>query len=306
MSIKLLYLTNCAWEKDFLVYDILSNVKDKIEIIDYNYENIGVIENDPTLINNNIFVVSQAIRFEDAIRVASKIKPLVIFHFSDEEGDKRQWLLLSKQTTLLFRQYNHIKYNNPFRNVIQIPLGYVVNFLSKKPSLELVNKKMNERQFTASFVGAFKSDRQYMCSKFATNFKNVNIVNVSNPWDVTKLKVKPEDIFNIYNNSKFVIIGRGNVSLDCFRIYEAVVAGAIPVIVGPSREIIHTFFYNNKLPPFVFAETWDNAVILCKNLLNDETKMQYMQDKILQWWTLQIKNIQGGVESIIYNKLNSN
>ena len=37
---------------------------------------------------------------------------------------------------------------------------------------------------------------------------------------------------NIYSQSIFVFNGRGNVFLDCFRLYEAIIAGAIPVIVG--------------------------------------------------------------------------
>jgi hypothetical protein len=305
MTIKLLYLTNSAWEKDFLIYDILHNIKDKIELIDYNYENMHRIENDESIVNNNIFVVNHAITFEDALRVVSKIKPLIIFHFSDEEGDKPNWLLLRQHTNLLFRQYNHVKYINPFPDIVQIPLGYVDNFLSKKYSLDLVNKKINERELNASFVGCFKSDREYMCLKFKENFENVNIINCCNDWNLNNLQIKPPDLFNIYSNSKFVIIGRGNISLDCFRIYEAVVAGAIPVIAGPIEEIKNTFFYNNNLPPFIFAESWEEAVILCKNLLNDDDKMQYLQNDILQWWKSQITNINSLVETIINNKLNN-
>lgn len=32
-----------------------------------------------------------------------------------------------------------------------------------------------------------------------------------------------------YNTSKFVLIGRGYTNLDCYRIYEAIIAGAIPM-----------------------------------------------------------------------------
>jgi hypothetical protein len=48
---------------------------------------------------------------------------------------------------------------------------------------------------------------------------------------------------NIYNNSKFVLVGRGQANLDCFRIYEAIVSGSIPV----SNNFIFHFYQFNYL-----------------------------------------------------------
>lgn len=39
----------------------------------------------------------------------------------------------------------------------------------------------------------------------------------------------PIQMRNIYLDSKFVLIGRGQSNLDCYRIYEAIIAGAVPV-----------------------------------------------------------------------------
>jgi hypothetical protein len=41
----------------------------------------------------------------------------------------------------------------------------------------------------------------------------------------------PPQMLEIYKQSKFVVIGRGQANLDCFRIYEAIIAGALPVRV---------------------------------------------------------------------------
>jgi hypothetical protein len=101
----------------------------------------------------------------------------------------------------------------------------------------------------------------------------------------------PCKCFNIYNNSIFVISGRGNVSLNCFRIYEAIVAGAIPVIVGSIDEINNTFNFNNKLPPFIYDETWENVVIKCNDLLKNYEKLQEIQDNLLSWWKNEIIHI---------------
>ena len=68
-------------------------------------------------------------------------------------------------------------------------------------------------------------------------------------------------------------VGRGNKSLDCFRLYEAIVAGAIPVICGPIEEINVTFNFNNENQYIITADTWDKAVLLCKELYNDKDKI---------------------------------
>jgi len=81
-------------------------------------------------------------------------------------------------------------------------------------------------------------------------------------------------------------------NLDCFRIYEAIVAGAIPVIVGSSYEITNTFNYDNNIPPFIYDETWEKVVIKCTNLLNDVEELQKIQDNLITWWDNKILSIQ--------------
>jgi len=134
---------------------------------------------------------------------------------------------------------------------------------------------------------------------FIKNMKNTNIVFVENYWNLDKLTYKPEHCFEIYNNSIFVICGRGNISLDCYRIYEAIVAGAIPVVVGKLDEIEITFNYNNNIPPFIWDETWEKVVLKCNDLLNNDEKLQTIQDELLLWWKNQIKFINEIVTKVL-------
>ena len=102
----------------------------------------------------------------------------------------------------------------------------------------------------------------------------------------------PPELFSIYNDSIFVINGKGNFSIDCFRIYEAVVSGSIPIIVGEKNELKRVFFFNdNTLPPFIFADNWSDAVTICKNLLEDKTQLQNIQDANINWWKNKITEI---------------
>jgi hypothetical protein len=86
------------------------------------------------------------------------------------------------------------------------------------------------------------------------------------------------------NNSIFVICGRGNCSLDCFRIYEAIVAGAIPVIVGNLDEIQTTFNYNNNYIPFIHDDSWEKVVVKCNDLLKDYDKLEQIRNDLKSWW----------------------
>merc|ERR1711862_141764 len=87
----------------------------------------------------------------------------------------------------------------------------------------------------------------------------------------------------IYRDAMFVPIGRGYVNLDCYRIYEAVVAGAIPVVVGPKEEILETFA-GHRDPPFVFAESWDAAAKLMTPFRHNHTKWQAFARQLAPWW----------------------
>jgi hypothetical protein len=127
-----------------------------------------------------------------------------------------------------------------------------------------------------------------MTNVFKNNMQNTNFIFVNNNWDINNLPCPPQKCFEIYNNSIFVICGRGNASLDCFRIYETIVAGAIPVIVGSNKEIENTFYYNNNIPPFIYDDTWEKVVVKCNDLLNNYEKLQEIQNNLLLWWNNQI------------------
>jgi len=292
---KLLYLESATWEIDFICNDILSHINLEVEFFDKN--NLRFLSKRQELINNNFFVVNNNCNLKNVIEVVKKIKPIIIFHLSDEYGTFSEWTILQNFCKVLFRQHHHINYNYA-KNNFHLPLGYVTNYLNKQSSLNIKPREMKCREINCSFVGAFKSDRLHMSNVFQKNMVNTKIHFVENKWKIDLLAYNPEDIFNIYNNSIFVINGKGNINLDCFRIYEAIVAGAIPVIVGSKDEVNNRLNYNS-IPPLICSDTWENAVIQCNDLLKDGDKLQEMQDKLLQWWKDVINNIKEKINSIL-------
>jgi hypothetical protein len=308
--IKVLYLETSMWEYDFIINDVLYNIEKEVEF--YNPNNFNLLLERTDIIEKNILIINQIQNFNNIINVVDHIKPAVIFYLSDEYGNESYSTILQNKTKILFRQYNHLNYNYSHNNR-QIPLGYSKYFLDNKRSCSVLHqfsfnmppsgaemneldassmrKDINEREINVSFIGSDKSDRRYMANVFKENMKNSNIIFVNNNWNIDNLPISPGDCFNIYNNSIFVLCGRGNKSLDSFRIYEAIVAGAIPVICGPMDEIKNTFFYNNKLPPFICDETWEKVLTKCNDLLNNYEMLQQIQNELMSWWNDQMSTM---------------
>ena len=309
---KVIYFHKLTWEEDFLQNDIFTKVNekrknDKLQVEFFQMNDKWRYENDQSIVNNNIFVINQDAPFWEVEDLVRKIKPLIIFHLSDEYGNLHEWLKLSQYTKLVIRQHNHGSYNlRTYQNILQIPVGYIKNFTSNRYSLDIQPKKINERRHNVSFIGQYKNDREHMCNVFRNHLDKVNINNVNNSWNINNLAVSPPDMFNVYNDSKFVLVGRGNHSLECFRIYEAIVAGAIPVIAGNLEEMRTTFsynnYYNNQLPPFLLCSSWEEAVDKCRELLNQPAKLQELQDQNIQWWRKKVLEIQDRVLQVIDNK----
>ena len=287
---KLFYLEKCTWEIDYLKYDILHNLNIEIEIINDN--TFFEILNDSNNINNCIVIIHHSLPFQKTFLYLKKLRPVIIFQLSDEYGKYVKWLSLASLTQIYFRQYNHKNYLiHKYTNVTQIPLGYMKNMLEQQYSLDLCLKKSSERKYDWSFIGGLKRDRIEMINKF-TNC-------LTNNYCITDGSIKPEQMKGIYEESIFIPNGRGNVTLDCFRLYEACLLGAIPVIVGNNNEIETVFYYNGNKPPFLYFDNWDNAIIECKKLLGKKEELNKVQTNLLIWWKNQIVTIQDKIKNII-------
>ena len=298
MKIKVFYMIEASYENDYVKYDLFHGI-DNIEFIDYtakdpsHFQNIMNHEN----INNNSMIVMNTDYYTKELftkveNMISNMKPLVIIWCSDQYGDREDILSLSQYTKVMFRQYiykNYINKNIP--NLIQIPLGYMSNMLNQKNSLSLTIKPINERKYIWSSIIKLKNDRLEMLNKFINAFDN-NYYNTSGnvPLDV---------MVQIYSDSIFVPNGKGDWRLDCFRLYETSLLGSIPVVVGNYDLIEETFYYNNNKPPFVYADTWDNAIIKCRNLLENKSELDNIQKNILEWWKFNILNIRTIIQNTI-------
>jgi len=89
-------------------------------------------------------------------------------------------------------------------------------------AIQNLERKSTDRNLSWSFVGNFKGHRD-----------RDHAINVFSVWDphveIHDAELNITTMREIYENSKFVVVGKGQVNLDCFRIYESLICGAIPV-----------------------------------------------------------------------------
>jgi hypothetical protein len=275
-------LAKGCWEEDFILKELLppSTVlyyddPQKVEIPSEDYVLLF------SVVGANIHHLEE---------LCLKKKPIIIFMISDESGVNAIFNELSKYTTLFIRQYHHSHYQH-YPNIVYMPLGYMRNMLPCK-SIELKVKSINERQFVWSFIGELRQNREKMIKKFRSSdmipYFLMNGISAS-------------DMFNIYSNSIFVPNGRGRSSLDCLRLYEASLSGAIPVVVGKMEEIGQTFMQEG-CPPWIYAASWDSAIKVCKKLLNNPIELQKRQNTVLYWWNTRVVNLRTHILTTLNEK----
>jgi FkbM family methyltransferase len=302
-----------VWEYDFILKEILPEKEKDVKFLSLEQvrncdENFDVFVYSARCPNNYTWGYTPS--YEDILESILKTNPKIIIQLSDEykDEDLEHYNNLSNYCELFLRQYNHQEYrNNKFKtnfrndNIVYIPLGYGNN----TPVGKISNIPLSEKKYNWSFIGKIKdwefcffddkkqkwvsvSDRSEMIEIFKNNIQNFFFAQEG---------ISKDDLIKIYSDSIFVPCGRGNSSLECFRNYEASMCGAIPIVVGPKEEIENTFKYEEN-PPWVFAESWDEAVEKCKDLLNDKDHLQEIQNNLLDWWSNRIRKIQDKVNEV--------
>lgn len=311
-KIYCLWMCNSGWDSDF-IQEIFSqptfqhmSFKNKFMKFHNNTEpNFR-----PRVIIYNIENGRTDEGHEDLKSMIDRFKPAVLVHISDEFlGDTgRKWryrlgATLYGMAPLVLRSYSIHPYRNieyPNSNVMQLPLGYIsgmlnINSTHKMTAIEFatfsLTRKTEHRNLSWSFVGNFKGHKD----------RN-HAIEVFNAWDphveLHDIGVNHTEMRNIYIDSKFVVVGRGQVNLDCFRIYESLICGAIPVVVGSASELQLTFEFEGDVPPFLYAESYESALIIARNMSNVDVDNH--RQSLVQWFVDRINLIRRRVNHVTH------
>lgn len=292
-DIKILFLDENKekiWETDYIIDHLFKFDCNKISIFStLNDLNDESIEFDVLVFN------CRKNSLNDILSVVQKIRPKIIIQLSDEykHENLNSYNILGNYCDLFLRQYHHSGYEYT-KNTIHIPLGYCndagLTFMNKLPEEMRGIKHPKERMYNWSWFGDIKQDRWDMLNLFS------NIPSHSYGTNTSKI-----EMIEKYLNTIFVPCGRGNSTLECYRLYEASMCGAIPCVVGSVQEIEETFKYMDS-PPWIFGFDWNQVVGECNRLLKNPNQLYEMQVSVLKWWNEKNESIRKSILKVLKKK----
>lgn len=288
-----LYHSDCTWEIDYVFKELLRDVMARARVLYLTSDKLAAYNEKHPNDRRVVVFSSSTISFEKMQRMMQDFKPHVTFHFSDEFGTRPEYCQLADLTGVFFHQHTFASYPK-LQNMVQIPLGFKIGFAYDWKH----HKPITERKLQWSFVGTIKanSNRTKMLEVFKRRLPdNFNAQTTGN--------VSTSDMGAIYADSVFVPNDRGDVRLDCFRLYEAIFAGAIPVLAGDSKEMQETFYFAGPedFPPFVIADTWSKVAKICVQLLQPENvqKLQELQQANRKWLHKHLNQVRKRVVEVV-------
>jgi hypothetical protein len=157
-------------------------------------------------------------------------------------------------------------------NLLVVPLGVPNNFV--QPA---IIKAILEREFSWSFLGEIKNaSRRHMVSKL-TNVKGENFVHSTSAWNSTD-SLRGLEYSNVLANTVFVPSPPANVHIECYRTYEALECGAIPVVDT-------TYYRDTFAAPFPIVQpTWDDAPEVLNAFLDRRESLEELHQRCTGWW----------------------
>lgn len=262
------------WERDWLSY-LLKNTYDQFLITNKLDE---LPTDKPTVVITNHAINYR--KYLDDLRLNCKKYGVILL--SDENVCERMEYVHDPSCVFVARNYFNPMYLK-HRKVFTFGLGYKNDFNIKKDS-----PKFNERKLIWSFAGSFHDDfRKNAVNQFRQLEPNkTHSVSGFNANDGLKTK----EYVELLENSKFALCPRGQINNDCFRIYEALEAGSIPVVLASAEHMQvrpsywHAVFYGESNMPFVVADSWEEAADKVKGII-EQNQGQEVQAQCQEFWT---------------------
>jgi hypothetical protein len=185
------------------------------------------------------------------------------------------------------RNYSHDTLSNVPR-ILTVPLGYQFTCPTG----------VVERDLVWSFLGTNWHNRNELLRPFL-EIPGKHHVLFLDDW-ASSSKLKPDEMFSYMKRSMFVPCPAGE-NAETFRIYEALEAGAVPVLVRDSnKKFIDTVTAN--LPLKVF-DAWDDAALIVQAMSNNPTKYKEYSSAVLSAWDTYKKKISTSIKDLF--QLNS-
>lgn len=159
------------------------------------------------------------------------------------------------------------------QNLLVTPLGVPKTFVPAEPS-----RNVHERRFSWAFLGEVKNERRENMVRSLQTVRGEPFLHTTSGWDAADAR-RGTAYSDVLADSIFAPTPPANVHLECYRTYEALECGAIPVV--------DTDYYRTEFgAPFpVVQPTWGNAPEILNRLLGDRGALERLDTQCREWWT---------------------
>jgi hypothetical protein len=158
------------------------------------------------------------------------------------------------------------------RNLLVAPLGVPKTFVPARTP-----KDIGRRRFSWGFLGEVKNEnRRNMVSRLR-GVRGEAFLHVTSGWDAADAR-RGAAYSDVLADCIFAPTPPANVHLECYRTYEALECGAIPVV--------DTDYYRAEFEaPFpVVQPTWEDAPETLNGLLDDRAALERLDAQCREWW----------------------
>lgn len=146
---------------------------------------------------------------------------------------------------------------------------------------------MLNKKYIWSFMGQVKGKptRENMLAKLK-NIPGKKFVHITEEWN-DKNQIKISEYKQILKDSVFVPCPSGwggAIGLkDCFRLYETLEAGSIPIVEKDDYKYFDSFFPGHPL--IQVSTDWEEIEDVINDLLKDEDRLKSYNEKLIKWWS---------------------
>jgi hypothetical protein len=154
-------------------------------------------------------------------------------------------------------------------------LGYKTGFAKDVPP-----RPAAERAYVWSFVGDVKKPTRALMRRHMSTVPG-GFEHLTSGWDSTD-SLSTEDYRRVLDQSVFAPCPAGAVNLDCYRVYEALEAGCIPIVMRrPGYD-----YFDRLLPghPMPVVSDWAEAPAFVKALIESD-RCEPLRQACQAWWT---------------------
>lgn len=248
-----------------------------------------------------------------------------------DPGGACQQIGVCSSTTKVLRQYSHLSHPRPWitwtdlhvivaywwpmfqpirdalgyvaraRNVVSqpmttvIPLPYMNGFTGAQSSCEYAKSslriKTRDRMFSAFLSASSSGFSRFRRHERAEALESIRRSTELQP-TITE-RMSGENYSGAMRSTIFALAPRGNFNMQTFRVSEAILGGAIPVVSDSAHDVFEAYGqFKPLLDNILIASSWQNAVDQMLTGIRNYSALDARREALVNWWCGTMRDLQ--------------